>query len=105
MPIGFLTALVTAAFAGRVPMAVPGLYALLSVACLMLYHHDKGKARGHHRRVPESALHALELFGGWPGAWLGQCLFRHKNRKVSYQIVFWAIVVFHLSIWGWFLIR
>lgn len=54
---------------------------------------DKRRAESKHWRVPENALHLLELLGGWPGAFLAQRLFRHKTAKLSYQVVFWLIVV------------
>ncbi|MNF09503.1 hypothetical protein D3C80_2101820 [compost metagenome] len=31
---------------------------------------------------------------------LAQQVFRHKTRKASYQVVFWAIVVLHQLFWG-----
>ena len=37
-------------------------------------------------------LHLLGLFGGWPGAYLGQRWFRHKSSKISFQVLFWLIV-------------
>ncbi|WP_147463771.1 DUF1294 domain-containing protein, partial [Pseudomonas amygdali] len=37
--------------------------------------------------------------GGWPGALLAQQVFRHKTRKVSFQIVFWLIVLAHQVLW------
>jgi uncharacterized membrane protein YsdA (DUF1294 family) len=40
-------------------------------------------------------LHFLELLGGWPGAYLGQRIFRHKTSKISYQFVFWLIVLLY----------
>jgi hypothetical protein len=52
-----------------------------------------GQTAGAHQawRTPEKVLHASELLGGWPGALLAQQLFRHKTRKVSYQLVFWGL--------------
>jgi len=38
--------------------------------------------------------------GGWPGALLAQQLFRHKTRKLSYQLLFWAIVLLHQVFWA-----
>ncbi len=40
----------------------------------------------------EAQRHKFELMGGWPGALIAQQAFRHKTRKVSLQVVFWAIV-------------
>jgi len=54
---------------------------------------DKRKAASGEWRTPEATLHLFELLGGWPGAFLAQRLFRHKTAKVSYQIVFWLIVI------------
>jgi len=48
----------------------------------------------------------MEFLGGWPTAFLAQQVFRHKIRKLNYQIIFWLIVVCHLwlafdSFLGW----
>lgn len=42
----------------------------------------------------------FELLGGWPGALIAQQKFRHKTRKVSFQVVFWAIVLVHQAFWA-----
>ncbi|MBO3275476.1 DUF1294 domain-containing protein [Pseudomonas schmalbachii] len=79
---------------------VPLLYPLLSVVAFLAYWRDKSSARQGAWRTPEQTLHLLEVLGGWPGALLAQQVFRHKTRKASYQIVFWAIVVLHQLFWG-----
>lgn len=38
---------------------------------------------------------------GWPGAGVGQIVFRHKRRKAAYMVVFLGIVVLHLAGWIW----
>lgn len=76
-----------------------GLYLAMSPVSLLLYWQDKQQARKQTWRTPEKVLHASELLGGWPGALLAQQLFRHKTRKVSYQAVFWGIVVVHQLVW------
>lgn len=63
------------------------------------YWRDKHKARADQWRIPENVLHALELAGGWPGALLAQQVFRHKTRKLSFQLVFWIIVLLHQVFW------
>lgn len=68
---------------------------------MVAYGLDKEKAGRGEWRTTESFLHLLELAGGWPGGLLGQQLFRHKTRKVSYQAVFWLIVTLHLGLWTW----
>lgn len=79
-----------------VPMAA---YGVVSVVAFLLYWSDKRKARADAWRTPENVLHAVELAGGWPGALLAQQLFRHKTRKVSFQVVFWFIVLLHQVFW------
>ncbi|SDB50403.1 Uncharacterized membrane protein YsdA, DUF1294 family [Pseudomonas sp. NFACC23-1] len=79
-----------------VPMVA---YGGVSVVAFLLYWSDKRKARADTWRTPENVLHAVELAGGWPGALLAQQLFRHKTRKVSFQVVFWFIVLLHQVFW------
>ncbi len=62
-------------------------YALASVLALLLYGLDKRSALRGARRTPENSLHLVEALGGWPGALLAQQLFRHKTRKLAYQLV------------------
>ncbi len=74
-------------------------YVLMSVLTFLLYWHDKHRARNDGQRTPEKILHGAELLGGWPGALICQQALRHKTRKVSYQVVFWGIVVLHELFW------
>jgi uncharacterized membrane protein YsdA (DUF1294 family) len=74
-------------------------YALVSAVTFAVYGFDKRRAAGGGRRVPERTLHGLELLGGWPGALLGQAVFRHKRRKPRYMLVFLGIVGFHVALW------
>ena len=74
-------------------------YGVVSVLAFLLYWSDKRKARTERWRTPENVLHAVELAGGWPGALLAQQVFRHKTRKVSFQVVFWIIVLLHQVFW------
>ncbi len=41
------------------------------------------------------------MAGGWPGALFAQHFFRHKNRKLRYQIEFGIIILIHGVSWGW----
>lgn len=79
-----------------IPLAA---YGIVSVLAFFLYWSDKRKARADHWRTPENVLHAVELAGGWPGALLAQQVFRHKTRKVSFQLLFWMIVLLHQVFW------
>jgi len=78
------------------PLAI---YVAMSVLAVFLYWRDKRQARADGWRTPEKVLHAVELLGGWPGALIAQQLFRHKTRKVSFQLVFWLIVLLHQAYW------
>ncbi|HAB01431.1 MAG TPA: hypothetical protein DCE25_00225 [Pseudomonas sp.] len=79
-----------------VPLA---LYPLASLISALLYWQDKRQAVHGAWRIPEKVLHASDLLGGWPGALVAQQLFRHKTRKLSYQLVFWAVVLVHQTVW------
>jgi uncharacterized membrane protein YsdA (DUF1294 family) len=79
-----------------IPLAA---YGIVSVLAFLMYWSDKLKARSDSWRTPENVLHALEFAGGWPGALLAQQVFRHKTRKISFQLVFWGIVLLHQVFW------
>lgn len=74
-------------------------YVLVSGLAFGLYWHDKRSAQRSGWRTPEARLHLVELLGGWPGALIAQQAFRHKTRKLSFQLVFWLIVIAHQVVW------
>ncbi|PSN17323.1 DUF1294 domain-containing protein [filamentous cyanobacterium CCP5] len=79
------------------------LYPMMSVLTFALYAHDKERAQKGGWRTPEQTLHLCELAGGWPGGFIAQKKLRHKNRKQSYQLIFWGIVIIHYVLWlVWF---
>lgn len=69
----------------------------MSAVALGFYLHDKGAAARHARRTPENTLHLISLLGGWPGALIGQGLFRHKTSKGSFQAMFWLTVAINIA--------
>lgn len=69
-----------------------------SLISFTAYGFDKQWAKSGQQRVPERLLHLLAVLGGWPGAWLGQRVFRHKTQKRSFRLVFWLMIVLHISI-------
>ena len=91
------------------PWMLPAAMLPMSVAAWVLYRDDKNRAADGRWRITETELHGLELFGGWPGAFLAQQKLRHKTRKLSYQAIFWAIVFLYqllalntvLDYWPW----
>lgn len=74
------------------------LVAIMSVVCFFAYGLDKYKAKRASWRIPEKSLQMLALLGGWPGALLGQNLFRHKTQKKSFRMVFWLMVLLHIIV-------
>lgn len=88
------------------PPATALALSMLTFGCFVA---DKRAARLGAPRVPESALHLLELLGGWPGAVLAQDVVRHKSAKLSHRIVLWLIIAAHNcvaidSLLGWTLV-
>jgi uncharacterized membrane protein YsdA (DUF1294 family) len=67
----------------------------MSVVAFFLYRSDKRSAQAGEWRVPEATLHLIALIGGWPGAFLAQRAFRHKTSKLSFQFIFWMVVLLH----------
>lgn len=97
--ISWLQLLVLLVLPGLASQTLPGRWwfgpiaiFVLSLVSFGMYAHDKKQAVRSGWRVSESALHLVELFGGWPGAFLAQRRLRHKCSKQSYQFVFWCIV-------------
>ena len=73
---------------------------VMSLVCFFTYGWDKRRASNGGRRVPERTLQLLAFLGGWPGALIGQRLFRHKTQKSSFLAMFWLFVVLHVTIVG-----
>jgi len=70
----------------------------VNIVTLCFYGYDKLRAVKHGWRVPEIVLHLLALFGGTPGALVGQLLFRHKTRAGRFRVIFIIIVVAQAAI-------
>jgi uncharacterized membrane protein YsdA (DUF1294 family) len=83
------------------PVLVLGLYAMASIAAFAAYAFDKSAAKNGRWRTPERTLLALGLIGGWPGALLAQRVLRHKSRKISFQLSFWASVMLNCGALIW----
>lgn len=66
---------------------------LVSLLTWLACKFDKQWAQTGQRRIPEVRLHLLEFIGGWPGSFLAQRRYRHKIRKLSYQVSFWLIIL------------
>jgi uncharacterized membrane protein YsdA (DUF1294 family)/cold shock CspA family protein len=75
------------------------VYLLMSLLTFFVYAVDKTKAHKNEWRTTEQTIHLFELLGGWPGALITQRVIRHKNKKTSFQVIFWMIVAIHIVIW------
>lgn len=85
------------------PLLLPGLaayYLLASLACFILYAHDKAAARRGARRTPERSLLLLGLAGGWPGGLLARRWLRHKTVKVPFRYWFWLTAIANVAACG-----
>lgn len=102
LTVAFLVFVAGSAFAGKLPTAVAWFYLAASLVAFVAYALDKSAARSDQWRTKESTLHLFALAGGWPGALAAQRLLRHKSRKQSFQIVFWATVILNCCALAWF---
>jgi uncharacterized membrane protein YsdA (DUF1294 family)/cold shock CspA family protein len=75
------------------------LYPVMSLVTYALYADDKSRAQRKDWRIPEQSLHLCELLGGWIGGFIAQRTLRHKSRKKSYQVEFWAVIIIHYIAW------
>jgi uncharacterized membrane protein YsdA (DUF1294 family)/cold shock CspA family protein len=75
------------------------VYPVMSLITFALYADDKSRAKQKRWRVSESKLHLCEFMGGWFGGFIAQWKLHHKSSKVSYQFVFWVIVIIHIGFW------
>lgn len=71
---------------------------ILSVVAFLTYGFDKWSARRGRGRVAEKTLHTMAVLGGWPGAYAGQRVFRHKTQKAAFQRIFWCSVAIHVIV-------
>ena len=82
----------------KIPPVVFLIYLAMSLVTIAVYAMDKRKAVKSQWRIPEATLHICELLCGWPGAMIAQVVIRHKNAKLSFQLVFWAMVLINTGI-------
>jgi uncharacterized membrane protein YsdA (DUF1294 family)/cold shock CspA family protein len=80
-----------------VPLWLIVLYPAMSLITFFMYLLDKQAAMDFAWRLRENSLQIVALFGGWPGAVIAQQVLRHKNRKRSFQAVFWCLVVLNVA--------
>ena len=82
----------------RIAVVYLAATAIVSVVTFGAYGIDKRRAVKAQRRIPERTLHLLALACGWPGAWIGQRVFRHKTQKTGFRVVFFLGVGAHAAL-------
>ena len=80
----------------KASLLVFGSSCILSLIAFGMYGVDKTAAQRKAWRVSEKNLHFVSLLGGWPGALIGQEIFRHKTTKASFQAEFRISVALNL---------
>lgn len=65
----------------------------INLSTFLLYGLDKLLALINTQRIPEKILYAAALFGGSAGALSGMYLFRHKTRKISFQLILALLIL------------
>jgi uncharacterized membrane protein YsdA (DUF1294 family)/cold shock CspA family protein len=76
-------------------------YAVMSFITYVAYAIDKSAAQSGRWRTSEGTLHLFALLGGWPGALVARATLRHKSRKVSFRVSFWATVLINCAALAW----
>ncbi len=70
----------------------------INVVTFFYFGVDKLQAQLQKRRTPEKFLWFLALLGGTLGALGGMHFFRHKTKKVSFQLVLVLILMLHMLV-------
>lgn len=69
---------------------VPLYFTGVNLGTIGLFWYDKQQAIHHKWRVPEKVLHSTALLGGWIGGFYAMEKFHHKNKKKSFQQVYYT---------------
>lgn len=96
--IGFtsLASIVLVALNLRIPILFVGAYLFFCIASFSFYAFDKFAAKCGWRRIPERNLLIADLLGGWAGGLIAQGIFRHKTKKRSFLMRFYASIAINL---------
>jgi uncharacterized membrane protein YsdA (DUF1294 family) len=102
--IFFLLLLFAMAALSWLPFALSLFYFVLSAITFFTYGLDKFLAVKEKTRISEKTLHLFALIGGWPGAYVGQQVFRHKISKQKFRHIFWLTMIVNVFVLVVFLI-
>ena len=73
----------------------------ISLITYKLFDIDKRRAMLSLWRIPEANLLLFSAIGGWPGALIGQIVFRHKTKKQPFKLLLWIIIFAHIYLYYW----
>ena len=68
---------------------------LINLISLLSMAWDKLLAKGKKRRIPESLLLGLALWGGAAGIFSGMLIFRHKIRNTRFSLGVPVMMLLH----------
>jgi len=72
-----------------------------NIVTLILMMLDKILASSRSRRIPENVFYLATFFGGSIGMLVGMQLFRHKTKKISFQLMVGVLVLVQVIIILW----
>ncbi len=78
---------------------------LLNLVAFCMYGFDKSNAKRGLWRISEMTLLVVAIVGGAIGALMAMSLFRHKTRKPVFTYGVPVIVVLHVSLATYLIIR
>jgi uncharacterized membrane protein YsdA (DUF1294 family)/cold shock CspA family protein len=97
----FYAILIALVMLDRAPVLLVPAYGFLSLIAFAMYRGDKAAAEQGAWRTPESSLHLIALWGGWPGALVARQVFRHKTIKQPFRTIFWLTVIANCGVLAW----
>lgn len=71
-------------------------YIFINLFTFLLFGLDKKAAINKRWRIKESLLLALNIIGGFIGGFLGMNFFRHKTKKIKFQIILFFSLILHV---------
>lgn len=77
-------------------------FAAINLISGIFFAYDKFAAKSNKRRVFELTLHFLEIIGGIFANFLLMYMLKHKNRKFSYWIWTWLIMIGWVTLYFYF---
>ena len=86
----------------RLPFWVVAVSLGLNLFAFLAYAIGTQAPPEKRKQMPETFLHLLSLFGGWPAAGLAQAIVCYRSRNPSFVTLYWGTVALHLALlMGW----